>query len=59
MNTFERIEEQRELTAGLEYEKYHERISEDDEDAYDGIRDPRHPDHYETLVDIVERDEAA
>lgn len=51
---FERVEDLHDLAAGMEYDAYRERISalrEADADAYE-IDDPKHPDHYETLVDI-------
>ena len=43
---FDRIEEHRELVAGLEYEERAETWIDDEEDPYDVI-DPKHPMYYE------------
>lgn len=56
---FDRIEDERDLTAGLEYEDHvsgelesarRELVREIDTGAYE-LSDPKHPDHHDTFAD--------
>lgn len=57
-DSFERAEESRERNESLHYDAYHERMSADDEDAYD-LADPKHPRHHEVYADASDAKEDA
>lgn len=61
---FDRIEEHRDLTAGLEYEDRRDRAMWDYEVEEGGVLayeldDPKHPRHHDVFADLADMDDAA